>query len=110
MAEEPSGWELKRSHEQIRQDMREGFANLGQRLDKLVTESAFTAEQRRVDDKLKDLADDIAAEREARKNGDTGQQAALDRLIATQRWVIAVVLLPTAFFIITTLISLGVFR
>lgn len=121
MADEPGGWELKRSHEQLRQDMREGFANLGQRLDRLVTTEAFTAEQRRVDDKLKDLADDIAAERQQRtqaladevthrKDGDAAQQQALNRLIANQKWLVAAVLLPTAFFIFTTLISLGVFR
>lgn len=119
MADEPGGWELKRSHEQLRQDMREGFAQMNSRLDQVVTASAFTAEQRRVDDKLKDLAEDIANEREQRQQamtaesasrteGDLRQQVALDKLVANQKWLIAAVLLPLAFFIITTLISLGV--
>jgi hypothetical protein len=63
MADEPGGWELKRFNEQLRQDMREGFAGLNTRLDKVVTTEAFTAEQRRVDDKIRDLAEDIAHER-----------------------------------------------
>lgn len=119
MADEPGGWELKRSHEQLRQDMRDGFNQLGQRLDKVVTAEAFAAEQRRVDDKFKDLNDDIVTERSqrqdaiaeekaAREKGDAAQQAALDKLVSNQKWLIAAVLLPLAFFVVTTLITLGV--
>lgn len=119
MADEPGGWELKRSHEQLRQDMRDGFAGLGARLDKVVSSEAFQAEQRRVDDRLRDLADDIAAERlqrqtdhatekAERQQGDAAQQAALDKLVSNQRWLVAAVLLPIAFFIVTVLISTGV--
>lgn len=119
MADEPGGWELKRSHEQLRQDMRDGFNNLGQRLDKVVTAEAFAAEQRRVDDKFRDLADDITTERSQRveaialekserEKGDARQQLALDKLVANQKWLIAAVLLPLAFFVVTTLITLGV--
>lgn len=97
MADEPGGWELQRSHEQLRQDMREGFASLGTRLDKVVTAEAFAAEQRRVDDKIRDLADDIAAERRER-----------EKLTATQRWLIAAILLPIALTVVTILISKGV--
>jgi hypothetical protein len=119
MADEPGGWELKRSHEQLRQDMRDGFNQLGQRLDKVVTAEAFAAEQRRVDDKHRDLADDIAAERAQRiaaiadekaerEKGDAAQQAALDKLIANQKWIIAAVFLPLVFFVVSTLIATGV--
>lgn len=130
MADEPGGWELKRSHEQLRQDMRDGFNGLGQRLDKVVTAEAFAAEQRRVDDKLRDQAEDIAHERQQRaeaiatekaerveaiatekaerEKGDAAQQVALEKLISNQKWIIAAIFLPVLFFIITVLISKGV--
>lgn len=110
MADEPGGWELKRSHEQLRQDMRDGFNNLGQRLDKVVTAEAFAAEQRRVDDKFRDLADDITTERSQRveaialekserEKGDARQQLALDKLVANQKWLVIAVLLPIGLFL-----------
>ncbi len=118
MADEPGGWELKRSHEQLRQDMRDGFNQLGQRLDKVVTAEAFAAEQRRVDDKHRDLADDIASERaqriaaiaeeqKAREKGDQRQQDALDRLIANQKWIVVAILIPIALFVANLLIRSG---
>lgn len=110
--EAPGGWELKRSHEQLRQDMRDGFSGLGARLDKLVTADAFAAEQRRVDDRLKDLGDDIVQERtarltaqadekKARQEGDQAQQVTLDKLTTTLRWVAAGIILPVALFLAT---------
>lgn len=99
MNAEPGPWELQRAHEQLRADMREGFQGINSRLDRLVSTDAFAAEQRRVDDKLKDLADDIAAERESRKIGDQQQQTALDKLIATQRWLLVAIVLPIALFL-----------
>lgn len=50
----------------IREDLREFRKEVNQRFDTLVSQSSFDAERRRVDDRFKDLADDIAAEREAR--------------------------------------------
>lgn len=50
----------------IRSDLRDFRSEVNKRLDTLVSQSSFDAERRRVDDRLKDLADDIAAEREAR--------------------------------------------
>ena len=116
MVDEPGGWELQRALEQQRTDIREGFAQLNQRLDKLVPQDAFTAEQRRVDDRLKDLADDIAAydkrmrealidERKAREVGDQRQQDQLDRLTTNIRWVAVSVLLPIALFLANLLVS-----
>lgn len=118
MADEPGGWELKRSHEQLRQDMRDGFNQLGQHLDKVVTAEAFAAEQRRVDDKHRDLAEDIAAERaarqaaiaeeeKAREKGDQRQQESLDRLVANQKWIIVTILIPIALFVANLLIRTG---
>lgn len=118
VADEPGGWELKRALEQHRTDMREGFAELNKRLDKVVSADAFAAEQRRVDDRHKDLQAGIAAEaaarqsaldreREERKAGDAAQQVALDKLTTTQRWVAAAIVLPIALFVITVFINLS---
>ncbi len=105
MVDAPGGWELQRALEQIRQDNRDGFASVNARLDKLVTTDAFSAEQRRVDDRLKDLADDITSERTARQGGDGEQQKSIDRLTANLRWVAAAIILPIALFIATLLIN-----
>lgn len=118
MAEEPGGWELRRALEQQRTDMREGFAQINARLDRLVSQDAFTAEQRRVDDRLKDLADDIAAEKVARQqailderrtrdDGDQRQQDQLDKLTTNLRWVAVSVILPIALFLANLLVSHG---
>ncbi len=115
--EAPGGWELKRSNEQLRQDVRDGFSGLNARLDKLVTADAFAAEQRRVDDRLKDLSDDIVQERtarlaahadekRARETGDQGQQTTIDKLTANIRWVAAGIILPVALFIATLLMNM----
>lgn len=118
VTQEPGPWELQRTHEQLRADMREGFAQLNSRLDRLVSTDAFAAEQRRVDEKLKDLADDIAAEREQRQiaigsekrereRGDSAQQSALDKLIANQKWIIVAVLLPVGLFLANLYLARG---
>lgn len=102
---EPGPWELQRSHEQLRSDMREGFAGINARLDRLVSSEAFVAEQRRVDDRLNRITIDIEAERQARKDGDHDQQKALDKLVANQRWLVAAVILPIALFLGTIVIT-----
>lgn len=115
--QQPTGWELKRAIEQQREDNREGFAQLNVRLDRLVPSEAFSAEQRRVDDRLKDLADDItserqtrqaaiAAEQKSREEADNRLQVSLDKMIATQRWVVAAILLPVFLFAATLFINL----
>lgn len=102
---EPGPWELQRSHEQLRADMREGFAGINSRLDRLVSSESFVAEQRRVDDRLNRITIDIEAERQARKEGDQDQQKALDKLVANQRWLVAAVILPIALFLGTIIIT-----
>ena len=110
MTEPPGGWELQRSLEQLRADSREGFKGLNERLDKLVSQDAFQAEQRRRDEQIADLRADIAEERTARiaalkdekqgrEKGDQTQQAQLDKLTTTLRIVAVSVLLPIALFI-----------
>jgi len=50
----------------LREDIAGLRAEFSARLDRLVTQDAFAAEQRRVDDKFADLGSDIVTEREAR--------------------------------------------
>ena len=118
MSQEPGPWELQRRLDQIDANQQAGFDRLDKRLDRLVTTEAFNAEQRRVDDKLKDLVDDIAAERDARKaalideqrareDGDKRQQVALDKLIANQKWIVVTILIPIALFIANLVIGRG---
>lgn len=114
--EAPGGWELQRAVEQLREDSKAGFSQLNQRLDRLVTTDAFAAEQRRVDDRLKDLADDIASERAdrvaavadektLREAGDARQQTQLDKLTTNIRWVAASIALPVGLFIANLVIN-----
>ncbi|UUW88408.1 hypothetical protein [Pimelobacter simplex] len=120
MSQEPGPWQLQQRLDErldkIDVNQQAGFDRLDKRLDRLVTTEAFNAEQRRVDDKLKDLADDIAAERDARRMalvdeqrareaGDKSQQLALDKLIANQKWILVTILIPIALFIANLVIS-----
>lgn len=65
--DEPGPWELYRSLERMSKAQDAGFAQINDRLGQLVTTEVFTAEQRRVDEKIRDLVREIVAEREARK-------------------------------------------
>lgn len=116
--QEPSGWELKRAVERLETALNGLGVRIEARLDKLVTQEAFAAEQRRVDEKLKDLADDLAQERVARAEvvareeaerikGDGMQQAALDKLIRLQQWLLVAIVLPVAFFAIDIWLRYG---
>lgn len=85
-------------------------AEFNQRLDRLVTTEAFTAEQRRVDERLASLGQDIVDERLARQ--DELNKAIADRkdafdkvhdriakLTANMRWIASSVLLPIGLFV-----------
>lgn len=105
MPDEPTLGEALRRLDETRADMRSLFAQLNSRLDTLVSSDAFLAEQRRVDERIKDLADDIAAEREQRAAGDTAQQKTIDKLTANIRWVAAAIVLPIALFLASIVMS-----
>lgn len=118
MADEPGGWELQRAVEKMGQDLTSGLAQINARLDKLVTTDVFAGEQRRVDDRLKDLADDIAHEREARvsalaeekksrQEGDKAQQSTIDKLTNNLKWIVVSLALPVALFIANIVMSRG---
>lgn len=136
--QEPGPWELQRrldkldtSHQasldKLDASQQARFDRLDERLDRLVTTEAFAAEQRRTDEKIKDVADALAEERrqraqnlqdekhareraleeekKQRKEGDANQQTALDKLVATQRWVIVAILVPVGLFLANLYLS-----
>lgn len=109
MTQEPGGWELRRALTASDAAMREGFAQLNSRLDKLVSTEAHAADMRRVDDALTRLAGDLAEEREERLAGDHAQSQALEKAFATTslwvRWIAASLIIPVALFIATILLA-----
>jgi hypothetical protein len=129
MTDEPGGWELKRALADHRTDMREGFKSINERLDRLVSSDAYMADQRRVDDRLKELADDIAAEQRSRaeaialeretrtvevnkevtnrKAAIDALQTSMDKMVQTQRWVAAAIIIPIALFVANIVIAKG---
>lgn len=118
MADEPGGWELQRALVQIREDVRDGFAQSNARLDKLVTAEAFAAEQKRVDGLHQQLSEaitrvaaesvaDLAEEKQARIDGDKAQQATLDKLASLLKWVWATTVLPVVLFAVTMYMNRG---
>lgn len=90
--DEPGPWELHRSLERFGKNLDTGLAQIHARLDRLVTTETFTAERQRVDDKLRDLAQDIADERELRKEDVVSlrrqQEAQHGDAVAAKRWAI----------------------
>lgn len=115
---EPNGWEMKRALDSLDRGMRDGFAQTNARLDKLVSQDAFQAEQRRVEDRLKAIereqaeekADRVAAdeaEKRERESGDKGQQAQLDKFAGNFRWLFASMVIPIACVILAWLLARG---
>lgn len=120
-ADSPTSGELSRLIASIRDDQRNGFAAINARLDRLVSTELFSADQRRVDERLKDLADDIASEiasrtkaleeekaarvkatedeKAARVLAIEDQRVAMDKLTTNLRWVAAAIIVPIALFV-----------
>lgn len=80
MPDAPTPWELQRTLAAIREDMREGFKGLNQRLDRNVSVELFSAFQEAVQAKFADTEKDIAAIQAARE-AETKQRASDRRLI-----------------------------
>lgn len=96
--------------------------SVDRKLDDVVTKDMFTAESRRVDDKLASLGEDIADERAARTREIAEEQGAREKAILAERhareaawkeqkeradkqasnvrWLAATILLPIALFLI----------
>jgi len=110
MPDEPGGWELKRIAEQQRTDMREGFAQINQRLDQLasqvVSKDAFQAEQRRVDERFAAQGSDIADEKTARTAEVQRLQSQIDKVAAWFKWGVSV-LVPVLCVVLGWLLTRG---
>lgn len=121
MTDEPGGWELKRALSDLRTDVRDGNKAIRDEIAKLVTSDAHASDVLRLEDRIKGLADDLAAERQARveavaleretrtiehnhevtarKEAQATFQAQMDRTATWVRWVAASVLVPVVLFI-----------
>lgn len=99
MTDEPTLGEIKRT-------MEAGFATVNSNLHKKVDQGVYEADQRRIDDDITDLKVALAKEEGARERGDDKQQTLLDKMSTNLKWLVAVVLLPTAFFAVNIYLSL----
>lgn len=88
----------------LRNEQRQGFdsirAEFNQRIDRLVTNEAFAAEQRRVDDKFSSLGREIGEERGARKQS-------FEKLAVNVRWLAASLVIPVGLFVVNLLVYGG---
>lgn len=107
MNTEPNGWETTRAVEALDRNMRDGIAQINARLDKLVSQDAFQAEQRRVEDRLKAIERDHAEEKADRVAGDERQQAQLDKFANNFRWLFASMVIPIACVILAWVLARG---
>ena len=80
--------------------------DMNARLDKLVTQEAFAAEQRRVDQRHDSLGQDVVDERESRKTAITELKTAQAKTAANVRWAFAAIVLPTAGLVTTIALAL----
>ena len=80
--------------------------DMNARLDRLVSQEAFSAEQRRVDDRHAALGQDVVDERLARKADVDTLRVSLTKTAANVRWAIAGIILPTALIITMIVIAL----
>jgi len=103
MADEPTAWELQRSQEQIRADVREGFKGLNARLDKLVSSETLGLVTHRVDERIDALTQALAEERAHRTTGDKELEDGLDKLVARVWFVAASIILPVVLFVATAI-------
>jgi hypothetical protein len=93
----PTPWELHRTLSAIREDMREGFKGLNQRLDRNISVELFNAYQESVAAKFTEMANDITdikAERDAEKK----QRATDRRMIFTA--VFTSIIAPLVFLLL----------
>lgn len=68
MTDEPTGWELQRAMAELRQDLREGFKSVNDRLDRVPTQDLLAVWQARYDQQLADVRADVAEIQEDRKH------------------------------------------
>ncbi|WP_405797340.1 hypothetical protein [Streptomyces sp. NBC_01506] len=78
MSDEPSNGELGRLIQSLREDWREDLGQLNQRLDAVVPRDVYTIEKTQLADRVTAL--------------ETQREKDAERLIATRRWMIGVVI------------------
>ncbi|WP_369387238.1 hypothetical protein AB5J72_06150 [Streptomyces sp. CG1] len=88
---EPTLWELHRAVSQLREDLRGDLAQLAARLDQVVTQDVYRADQRAVDQRISQIESGLAALRgehdqsieraEQLRREDQAQAAATRRLV-----------------------------
>lgn len=92
MSTEPGNAELDRV-------LREGFANVNARLDKLVSHDVFEATMRRVDERAADLQADIAQEKLERVTAIKDEKAEREKL-SNRLWMVAAsICIPVGLFL-----------
>jgi ABC-type multidrug transport system fused ATPase/permease subunit len=95
----------------LRTEQSAGFnsvrAEFNARLDRLVTTEAFTAEQRRVDERFSNLGQDIVDERIARVAEFEKANDRMAKLAANVRWVASALLLPIGLFVAGLVLGRG---
>lgn len=68
MPDEPTNWELKRNYEGLRADMRDGFNQINQRLDKMPSSEVFAALLSGLERRVHDVEQDVAADQQNRRS------------------------------------------
>lgn len=68
MPDEPTNWELKRNYEGLRADMRDGFNQINQRLDKMPSSELFAEMLRGLERRVHDVEQDVANDQQSRKS------------------------------------------
>lgn len=106
MPDAPTLWELQRQIDRLREDLK----SANDRGEHHVTETGLAALLARQDDRIKDVTGDlveertmrradIVAEQDARKDAVKRLEDAIAALTRNLRWIAAVIVLPTIFFI-----------
>lgn len=67
VADEPTPWELKRNYDSLRADMRDGFNQINQRLDKMPSSEVFAALLSGLERRVHDVEQDVANDQQSRR-------------------------------------------
>lgn len=68
MPDEPTNWELKRNYEGLRADMRDGFNQINQRLDKMPSAEVYAALLQGLERRVHDVEQDVINDQQSRKS------------------------------------------
>ena len=87
MPDEPSNGELGRLIQLLRDDNRNGIAQINARLDRMVSLDVYAAEKAAQAEKIRDLEDSVKSLGEQREKD-------AERVTQTRRWIFASVIVP----------------